>query len=666
MLKATFEGQNRWVYLALTAVLLATVLVYASSLAFGFIWDDPLWFGHALGKAWWQTLLPNADFQFYRPLTMLYFWLFRRADGTFAIEAAHGVQIGFHLLNVALAFAISRRLGLGRGVAGAVAALFAFYPMAYQAVAWAAPQQPLTAVWQNAAWLSYFWARPLPPITPPRQAQWGLVASLFFFVLALATQESSVTVAVMPLLYELLLRRSWTGGRLSALSAENGYHRDTEAQNSKRNPFAFFADWLRPYGWALVYPALAVGYVLVWLAVPRKAGITGAFFDGRNLAYVLQGFAFPLFGRPQGYAPDGMWSEWLVAAVALASVLALLALAFWRGRGRIALFALAWVLAAVLPMLIGLGFAYVALAARLLYAPALGICLLWACALWPRTGERRGVQVGSVLAIGLILLQSVWLLRQFEAVWQQGTDHLRAAVAALDEADDGRVLFLNFPDRYAPARPPYPVGYWGLTLAPVVVELADFQRVWTGGQAASLSHAMPWLDQAERENGAYAVDMRGVIIQPDELAVLVADVDGVYVSRYGADGRWQLQYAGRLESGTADGCPIAPIGADICLHEAQVMETAEGMEVTLVWSTAVPLPPHLTIFAHLGQPGQPPVAQADGDTWRGALPLANWPPGVRIVEQRTLPRPTQDGLALTVGVYSWVDGQRVGEVEVSR
>ncbi|MCL4266556.1 MAG: hypothetical protein KJ069_25400 [Anaerolineae bacterium] len=652
-MKVAFYEQNRWVYLVLTAVLLATVLVYAASLAFGFIWDDPLWFGHALGKAWWQTLLPNADFQFYRPLTMLYFWLFMRPDGTFAIEAAHGWQLGFHLLNVALAFALSRRLGLGRGVAVAVAALFAFYPMAYQAVAWAAPQQPLTAVWQNAAWLGYIWARPLrqatgsrhsgpalPAIPPPRHTRWGLVASLVFFALALTTQESSVTVAIVPLLYELLLRRTWAGGRS-------------------------LVGWLRPYGWALVYPVLAAGYVLVWLVVPRKAGITGAFFDGRNLAYVLQGMAFPLFGRPQGYAPDVMWNEWVVAMVGIAAVAVLLALAAWRGRGRVALFGLTWALAAVLPMLVGLGFAYVALAARLLYAPALGICLLWGCALWPRAGERRWVQVGSVLAIGLILLQSVWLLRQFEGVWRQGTDHLRAAVAALDEGGDGRFLFLNFPDRYAPTRPPYPVGYWGPTLAPVVVELADFQRVWTGGQAQSLSHAMPWLDQAERDSGGYMVDMRGVIIQPDELAALAAEVDGVYVSRYGVDGRWQLPYAGRLQPGTADGCPFALIGEDICLHDAQMVETTEGYEVTLVWSTAVPLPPHLTIFAHLGVPGQPPVAQADGDTWRGALPLANWPPGVLIVEQRTLPRPAQEGLALQVGVYNWVDGQRVGEVEVS-
>src|SRR5262245_14202356 len=93
--EVTFRRNKAVVYLLLMAVLLATLLLYLSSIMFAFIWDDPLWFGHALGKTWWQTVLPNPDFQFYRPLTMLYFWLFRRANGTFAIEAAHGFQIGF-------------------------------------------------------------------------------------------------------------------------------------------------------------------------------------------------------------------------------------------------------------------------------------------------------------------------------------------------------------------------------------------------------------------------------------------------------------------------------------------------------------------------------------------------------------------------------------------
>jgi hypothetical protein len=77
----------------------------------------------------------------------------------------------------------------------------------------------------------------------------------------------------------------------------------------------------------------------------------------------------------------------------------------------------------------------------------------------------------------------------------------------------------------------------------------------------------------------------------------------------------------------------------------------------LVWSTERPLPPNQTIFVHLGQPGQPPLAQADGDTWRGLLPLADWPVGQSITEYRTLPY--HEGLALQIGVYDRATGQRL-------
>jgi hypothetical protein len=274
------------------------------------------------------------------------------------------------------------------------------------------------------------------------------------------------------------------------------------------------------------------------------------------------------------------------------------------------------------------------------------------------------IRVASIGIIALILTQSIWLLSQFQQLWQVGVEHLQEAVTVLDGVEDGRVLFLNFPDRYAPENPPYPIGYWGLTLAPVVVELADFQAIVTGGNSQSLSRAVPWVDEKTREAGPYQVDMRGVITPPDEL-VTMAEMTAIYLTRYLPDGRFQLQYAGQLQPETAAECPLARFGEDICLHEVQVLETAEATEVTLVWSTAAPLPAHLTIFTHLGQPGQPPLSQADGDTWRGVLPLANWPPGTLIVEQRTLPKPPdQAGLALQIGVYNWVDGERLPGAEV--
>ncbi len=628
-------------------LLLGAVAVYASSLDFGFIWDDPVWYGHARGKTWWQTLLPTTAFQFYRPLSMWYVWLFMRADGTFAVMWLHAFQIGYHLLNTLLAYGVSRRLGLARGTAVTVAALFAFYPFLYQAVAWAAPNQPMASALQNSALLVYLAARPLPTVaTPPTGRRFALLygGSLVLYLLALMVQESSMAAAVVPWLYEVIVRQEKGRG---------------------------VANRLWQWRWALAFPALAAVYLAVWLQVPRQLGLTSAYVDGRNLLYLLQGFIHPLLARPDGYAANGEIAAVVLVLLFWGAAAGLLALAAWRGRGRVALLALAWAMTSTLPLAVGLEFDYVSLAARLFYAPALGIGLLWGAALWPRISEQLSLRVASVALICFLLIQNARLLRHFEQVWQAGTDHLRQAVTVLAETDHERVLFINFPDRFTWKWEPFPVGYWGLTLTPVVVKLADFPPTLMGKEAGSLSRSMPWVGQAARESGPYWVDMRGIIIQPDELVTLATEDTVVYLSDYLPDGRFQLWRAGHLLPGAAPACTMARFGEAVCLHQATWRETAAGCGVTLVWSTAAPLPPHVTIFAHVGAPGQPPLAQADGDTWRGTLPLANWPLNTLIVDERTLPclaapegTAVPSGTVVQIGVYDWVEGTRLPGIMV--
>ncbi len=638
------KSQNWQPFLALGLLLLLTLGLYRTAVSFGFFWDDPVWYGHAWGKQWWQTLLPTTDFQFYRPLSTLYVWLFMRADGTFAAAWLHRFQIGYHLVNILLAYGISRRLTLGRGTAVTVAALFALYPFSYQAVAWAAPNQPMAGMWQNGAWLAYFLARPLPGLPAPKRPRLWLAISLALYLLALTVQESSVTVAVVPLLYEFILRLPISNWR-SLLAAIKTPHR-------------------MGWGAAALFPLAGVFYFIIWTFVPRQSGITGLILDGRNLFYLLQGWIYPLLGRSGGYPYDYEASPVALLLLAVGVTAVLLALAAWRQRGRAAFFGLVWAAASILPALAGLRFAYIALAPRLFYAPALGVALLWGTALWPAARRREAVWVKAISLVVLLLigLQSVWLLRGFAQLYQPGAAHLQEATTVLHEQGDGRLLFLNFPDRYTGQQEPYPVGYWGLTLAPVVVGLDAFPPTLLGRSAASLSRSMPWVGQAEREAGPYVVDMRGVIIQPDELAALAEDVREIYVSRYLVDGRFQLQPAGHYKTGML---PCQALFADaICLHEASVTEQADGYEITLVWSTAAPLPPEWTIFTHLGPPGQPPVAQADGDTWRGSLPLSAWPANRLIVDRRSVPAPKDTaGLVWRIGVYNWMTGERVTAVE---
>ena len=623
-------------YLALLLIVVGTAVFYAPAVNYGIFWDDPVWYGHALGKTWWQTLLPSTDFQFYRPLSSFYVWLFLRPDGAFAFEWLHRLQIGYHLANTVLAYAIGRRLGMSRWAAVAASGLLAAYPFLYQAVAWAAPNQPMAGMWQSATWLAYFAARPLPGNSAPKRANWLLFFSLIFYLCALMVQESSVAVAFVPLLYELLLRQK--------ISSWDSLWKVVQSP--------------RKSGWglALVYVGMALVYGLIWLSVPRRAGITQLALEGETAVYLLQGVLYPLAGPPFGKL---ITTPALLIGLAVVGLGGLWGLAAWQKRGRLALLALVWTALSLSPIFIGLEFNYVGLANRLFYAAVLPIVLLWAAALWPALHMKRQFFWSGPIILLLVIGQSAWILRGRANDLELGTSHLNAAIGAMAEGD-GRYLFINFPDRYLVKDAPYPFGGWGVTLAPVVVDLADFIPVVKGGTAVSRSYSMPWLDLAERESGPYQVDMRGVIIQPNDLVELVGDGTAVYVSRYEPDGQIQLQYAGAFGSEETGGDCLARFDDTICLHAVDYWLAGDEIEVELAWWTERPLPPNLTVFVHLGQPGQPPIAQSDGDVWRGLLPLSDWPTGKKIIEQRNLPTVGGvDGQVLQIGIYNRESGNRL-------
>ncbi len=640
MIKRQFFSTRWAIRLAFLVLLLVTVWHYQSALHFGFWWDDPVWYSHMPGRSWWELLLPIPEFQYYRPGSMLYVSFFLRHNGTYDVFALHWLQIGWHLLQVALSYAIVRLLKLRPWPSFFVALLVALFPFSYQATAWAAPNQPMAAAFQGGAWLlfllAYRWQR---------RRWYG--ASLLLFFLAMMLQESSVSLAFVPMLLLLVVK-------LDGLTFSQAW------QNGRA--------WLRHplqngWQWPLFYPLVALLFVAGWSLAPRQAGITGLNFEGETAVYLLQSVAYPLLARLKGYAPDHQ----VTAVVALASVVltggVLLWLAARQKRLVLASVGLGWALMSLLPAIVGLRFSYVSLASRLLHISAPGLALLWVSALWGRNGRHWLAWLGRLLLVG-IALQSSLLLRQFENLYAVGADHLQEAIATLAEAN-GRLLFINFPDRYAPKRPPFPVGYWGMTLAPVVVELDDFLPLVTTETAESATRSMPWVDQM-RQAEVYDVDLRGVIIQPSELARLASGYDAVYLTRYGVDGRFQLQEVGRFSALNSQDC-VAVFAETICLQEVALRSGPDKLVVRLTWSTAAPLPPEYTVFMHLGQAGVPPVAQADGDTWLGMLPLADWPVDTAVIDLRTLPRPANnEPLQIRVGVYHRVSGARLAGVDAGK
>ncbi|MFQ6099787.1 MAG: hypothetical protein ACE5OS_00930 [Anaerolineae bacterium] len=621
---------------AMLLLLLVTAWLYGHALDFGFIWDDPLWYGRVVGRSVGELIKPMPDYHFYRPALVLYNYLFLRPDGSLDAPLLHAAQVGYHLLNVALVFALSRRLRLGGWTAVAAAALVAWCPFSYQAVAWAAPAQPMAAALQSAALLAYFEAR-----RDSRRNYLVAGFGLLLFLVALAVQEGVAVLAILPLLVELVVRRRAVGK----------------------------THWWLP----LAYLIVAAGFGLLWLRLPRRAGYTTLEFEASTPLYLLQGVVFPLLGRPAGYEiGQAMASGTLLALVVLA-LGGLLVAAYRAGQGRQALFGLAWALLGIAPSAAGLDYSYVSLGERLLYLSSPGVALLWACALLPSVDKspvRRVWRIVGLFLLGLITLQSGLLLTGFRRTYAVGVAHLNELVRAVQtearEAREPRLLFVNFPDRYRPRRSPYPVGYWGVILAPVSVDLGAFPAIVTGQHPHTFSRSVPWLDAASREAGPYEMDLRGVITPPDQLYQLAHQMDAVYLSRYHPDGTFELQWAGAVASAThtdpASACRLAVFGQVLCLQAAQVDPQPDRLSLTLTWLSLSAAQAHDTIFVHLGPAGQPPIAQADGDAWLGMLPLAFWQPGDAIREQRFILLPEGaplDQCEIRIGAYNRVTGERL-------
>jgi hypothetical protein len=615
---------------AFVCLLLFLTGLYASALHFGLIWDDPKWYMNAVGKSAAELLLPSTNYQFYRPGLMIYNHQFINGDGTLDVYLLHWAQICWYLLTLVMIFGISRKVGFGRWAAFMVVVLSALHPFAYQSVAWEAPGQTLAAVFLSAAWVLYLIGR--------ARSQTGLfILSAISFLIAMSIHETAVALAAMPLLLEFAIRiqkNAWP-----------------DILNSWRHP------WQNGWGWALVYLVLAMLFFGLWLIVPKEGGITGLFWDMRNYAYMLQGFVLAFASSTLA---NWAASEWHLLIAWVLLTLALWSLAIYRKRGTLAAIGLIWALLGIAPSLVGLPFSYVSIASRLFYTAIPGVAWLWVCALWPKS--QKSWSITAVFGIAVLLMAAAFGLYTtvgFKQLYAEGTAHMNEMVAALAE-ENRSYLFLNFPDRYRLKEDPLAVGYWGVTLAPVVVDLAEFPALLHGSESQTVSRSMPWLDEEARNNGPYVVDMRGIITQPNDLYQLAATQDGVYVTRYDEAGNFTLRYAGSLSKWDGDVCGTVVFDDTICLEEIQLIPAYDELIVRTAWWTSKPLPPHLTLFTHLRQPGSPPAAQADNDSWQGALPLANWQPGDLILDERHLPLPDNgDNWQVAVGIYNWVSSERL-------
>lgn len=585
-------ANRQWFNVALIVLVLA---LYASALNFGLIWDDPKWYQQGAGQSLGQLFTSLNTYQFYRPLAIGLNRLLVAPSGVVAAQTAHLLQIIAHLMATLAVAPVLQALKIDRRVARLSAVIFAINPLAYQAVAWEAPQQPIATL---AVFVSILAADRFLKFKRVRY----LIDSAAAYAFALLFQESALPFAWVFVWLSLNHQFDWRQRRSH---------------------------------WPSLHLILAFIYFVIWLNVPRQAGVTGRGLDVRVLAYVLQGVVFPAAGAGSTLLSNLPVN---VLSVMFGLIGLLLLLGLWKWRGwRSALIALGWIVAGSAPVLIGLSWSYVRIGSRLLYPAGLGIALVWGswAALLIDQRRMKGWRFIGGLIAALIGVVSITQWLSFQTLYRTGTQFLNRTIEVLTAHSDQELVFVNYPDRIELRPAPYPLGNWGLILAPVVQDLADYARAKTGESARTQSRSAFQVGADQRGAWPYDVALRGEDTPANQLAEVAAQADRVYVVDYAAVGQLQLRDVGALRANGRSTSNSITFGEVARLAEATIT-VDQAVTLQLTWQCLKPLKDGDTVFVHLWQDGAF-VAAFDGDSLGGLLPPAAWPIGSEVIDVRQLP-----------------------------
>ena len=198
--------------LALAGVLLATLLTYASTFTFGWVYDDPPQIPQNQNLEWsrigflfthqlWASMAGTQS-RFYRPLLTFWFLINKTIFGLNP-HWFHVTTVVAHIAAVALSFFIARTLLKDSAAALFASAIFALHPLQVESASWiSSVNDPLAASLCFASFLSYRKAR-----TRQRDsAMWWALAGVLF-LLALFTKEVSI---VLP---GIILADVWSNSR---------------------------------------------------------------------------------------------------------------------------------------------------------------------------------------------------------------------------------------------------------------------------------------------------------------------------------------------------------------------------------------------------------------------------------------------------------------------
>ena len=371
---------------AAVAVLLATLLGFARTLAYDFVWDDALLIQRSqrlqqwtslpavLGSHFWSEVHEGSHY--YRPLVSLSFFLDVQAWG-FNPMGFHLTNLLAHLAAALAVLALARRL-TGSVLASAVAGVaFALHPIHTESVTFISGRTDVLA--------TLFFLLALLGYVRWRQ-QGGLLTfagSLSAFFLGLAAKEVAVTLPLVLLLYDRMAgpKERGAGALARALTRYAAYGGVIALYLMVRMASLGALVESEPGTWGTLLTRILTATKIVatyaWLTlVPFPA----------NPYYII----VPVLWPP----PPAWW----VATGGLAVLLILTLWAAWRRP--LWGFAALWFWVTLIPS-VGVDLLPVPtaiMAERFLYLPSVGFCLLLAMAVHQLLGTGQLLSAGRALA----------------------------------------------------------------------------------------------------------------------------------------------------------------------------------------------------------------------------------------------------------------------------
>lgn len=403
-------------------------LIYANSLGNGFLLDDHSVILHnpVIRESPWSFFLKNDTinenqlFPYYRPLTYLTYHLDWRLHN-FNPFLVRLENVSLHAANVLLVYHLARAMSACRTTAVIVALFLALHPISTESVDYNAARNNLLSLFFTASTCIIYCRSVIQKSTPL------FLCSILLLLAACFSKETSL--ALLPL-----------------LMAAELFHMRNDGQPGSKLRFCWRG--------ALIAAVTACYLFLREVALSRAGVQEQSITDsGGVIARILQNIYIiprylanilnPTALSPQYVIPDSFSPYWPQLLLAWIIILAGIIWIFTKGRTKVSLLGLSWLIIFWLPTSGIVYFPSAALADRFLYVPIIGFWLIVADQLRRLIPDSKIAQRSMIIACALIYIMLAALTFRRNLDWKNDMAISSRLVEQYPDNANGHVYLAN-------------------------------------------------------------------------------------------------------------------------------------------------------------------------------------------------------------------------------